>query len=92
MADALAALGDTDNRDARRVKAVLILANPDQAAQLLAAYREWRQWPSDPCEKPEVDWSRLLPAVQLFVHMYCGDPAARPTPPTASPESRALAR
>jgi hypothetical protein len=31
LADALAALGDTDERDARRVKAVLVLANPEQA-------------------------------------------------------------
>jgi Domain of unknown function (DUF222) len=72
LADALAALGDTDDRDARRVKAVLILANPDQAVQLLTAYQEWRTRRSDP---PEIDWTRLLPVVQLFVHMYCGDPA-----------------
>jgi hypothetical protein len=73
VAEALAALGDTDSRDARRVKAILILANPAQAVELLAAYQRWRG--RSRCDKPEIDWSRLLPVVQLFVHMYSGDPA-----------------
>ena len=84
FADLQAALGDTDDRDARRVKAILILANPDHAVQLLAAYQEWRDRPSDRSggdsaepvrtgDKPEIDWSRLLPVVQLFVHMYAGE-------------------
>jgi hypothetical protein len=75
VADALAALGDTDDRDARRVKAVLLLANPEQAVELLAAYKKWREKSADRShsEGSELDWSRLLPAVQVFVHLYCGD-------------------
>ncbi|MGH3362115.1 MAG: DUF222 domain-containing protein, partial [Nocardioides sp.] len=74
LADALAALGDTDDNDHRRVKAILLLANPAQAVELLAAYQRWREQPAEP--KPEVDWSTLLPAVTVFVHVYGGpDPS-----------------
>lgn len=67
LADLLAAAGDTDDNDARRVKAVLLLADPVAAVRLLTQQREA---PVD-----DVDWSALLPAVQLFVHMYFGTPA-----------------
>ena len=70
FADALAALGDDDDRDARRVKAVLILSNPAQAVELLAAYQRWREGSGS--EKPAIDWSRLLPVVEVFVHVYAG--------------------
>jgi len=43
VAEALAALGDTDNLDDRRVKACLLLANPHHAVQLLEAYAEHRR-------------------------------------------------
>jgi hypothetical protein len=82
VAEALTAFGDADGLDARRVKAILLLANPAQAAELLAAYAEWKDRPADPDEpatepdrtgpKPEIDWSKLLPVVQLFVHLYAG--------------------
>ena len=42
LAAALAALGDTDTEDERRVKACAILANPMQAVELLAAFAHHR--------------------------------------------------
>jgi hypothetical protein len=48
LATALAALGDADNEDERRVKASLIMANPHQAVQLLAAYADRRASASRP--------------------------------------------
>ena len=102
FADALAALGDASSVDERRVKAVLILANPQQAIELLAAFAAWKDRPADPPvptdddpadepaanpdqepadepadekptgEKPVVDWSKLLPAVVVYLHLYGG--------------------
>jgi hypothetical protein len=43
LAQALADLGDPTGLDERRVKAVLILANPTQAVHLLRAYTTWRK-------------------------------------------------
>jgi hypothetical protein len=63
LADQLAAGGDTDDNDVRRVKAVLLLANPAAAVELLTAGRE---------RQAEPEWSTLLPAVQVFVHVYLG--------------------
>jgi hypothetical protein len=48
FADALAALGDTSSVDERRVKAVLILANPHQAMELMQAFAAWKDRPADP--------------------------------------------
>lgn len=42
LAEALRALGDTDEEDQRRVKACLVLANPMQAVELLAAFAAHR--------------------------------------------------
>ena len=42
LADALLALGDTSTLDERRVKALLVMANPTEAVQLLEAYRGHR--------------------------------------------------
>ena len=42
LAEALKALGDTDDEDQRRVKACLVLANPMQAVELLAAFAAHR--------------------------------------------------
>ena len=80
LADALEALGDDTTLDERRVLAVLILANPHQAVQLLQEYAAWRAAqsegstePSDGSpESPSIDPATLLPAVMLFVHMYAG--------------------
>jgi hypothetical protein len=40
LAHALAALGDTDTEDTRRAKALLVMANPVQAVQLLQAFAD----------------------------------------------------
>ena len=50
IADILAALGDTDDLDARRVKAIAILANPHQAVALIEAFVQWRDRPECPAE------------------------------------------
>ncbi len=42
FADALAAFGDPEDLDRRRVKAVLVLCNPTKAVELLAAFRALR--------------------------------------------------
>jgi len=81
LAEALLQLGDQSPVEERRVKALLVLANPAQAVELLAAYAAWKDRPADLAEpdepartgdKPEVDWSQLLPAVTVFVHLYAG--------------------
>ena len=78
LAEALRHLGDDGPLDDRRVKAILILANPTQAVELLAAYAAWKDRPADPTnpekpertgDKPELDWSKLLPAVMVFIHL-----------------------
>lgn len=48
IADMLAALGDTDPVDHRRVKSIAILANPQRAVELVTAFQAWRERPSDP--------------------------------------------
>ena len=50
IADILGDLGDTDDVDQRRVKALLVLSRPDLAAELIAAYQAWRDRPADPDE------------------------------------------
>ena len=97
FAEALRHLGDESSLDERRVKAILILANPAQATQLLAAFAAWRDRPADPPmppedpgdepsgssaeaegnasgtgEKPTIDWSKLLPTVVTYLHLYGG--------------------
>ena len=52
LAQILADLGDTESRDRRRVKALLILSRPDLAAQLVSGYQAWRDRPADPPELP----------------------------------------
>ena len=75
FADVLASLGDTDDVDARRVKAVAILADPLEAVALMEAFVAWRDRP-DEAPRPDVDWPTILPAVTLHVHTYAG---AEPT-------------
>ena len=77
IADVLAALGDTDDNDTRRVKAVAVLADPHEAVRLIESYVAWQQDDerSDD-DRPEVDWGRVLPQVVLHVHTYAG---AEPT-------------
>jgi hypothetical protein len=49
LAEALRALGDTDGEDRRRVKALVLLANPRQACALLAGYARWKGACQDFC-------------------------------------------
>ena len=77
FAQVLDDLGDTSSRDERRVTAILILANPVHALNLLKAYQEWVSTSSTgvdspPATKPEVDYAELMPAVVLYVHLYGG--------------------
>ncbi len=82
FATLLAHLGDSESEDTRRVKAILILANPPAALDLLEDYRHWLLTQADTAdpaapdqtseEPPVVDWSRLLPAVTVYVHLYGG--------------------
>ena len=53
FADALQALGDDSCVDDRRVKAILILANPAQAMELMAAFQGWKDRPADPPMPPD---------------------------------------
>jgi hypothetical protein len=57
LAQALLDFGDTATLDERRVKAVLILANPTQAVHLLRAYATWRagQLDAQPPAHPDRD-------------------------------------
>ncbi len=71
FADALASLGDTDDLDARRVKAVALLADPLRAVALMEAFVQWRDRP-DGAARPDIDWSTVLPEVTLHVHTYAG--------------------
>jgi hypothetical protein len=82
LAEALKALGDDATLDERRVKAVLVLANPTRAVELLRAYDQWRRHPSpDPAEttteppRSPVDDADLLPAVVLYAHLGSGGAA-----------------
>ena len=76
IATILADLGDTTTLDQRRVTALLILCRPDVAAELCRAYAAWADRThderTDTGPKPEIDWSRLLPAVQVLVHVGAG--------------------
>src|SRR3954447_18889580 len=55
VADALAAFGDPDPEDERRVKDLLVLCNPTLAVELLTAYTALRSHtePPEPAEPPE---------------------------------------
>ncbi len=75
FATVLAHLGDTGSEDERRVKAVLILANPVAALDLLQAYQQWLSTrstdeQSDSPPATVLDYSTLLPAVTVYVHLY----------------------
>jgi hypothetical protein len=89
LTEALRQLGDQSPADQLRVKAILILANPAPAVELLAAYAAWKDRPADPAvpdepdrtgDRPELDWSKLLPTVTVFIHLAAdpeSDPIAR---------------
>jgi hypothetical protein len=68
FATVLAHLGDTSSEDERRVKAILILANPVTAVDLLRSYQRWLS--NESGLAPQVDYATLLPAVTVYVHLY----------------------
>lgn len=70
-ADVLASLGDADDLDARRVKAVAILADPLQAVALMDAFARWRA-NDEAGDPPEIVWPAIMPGVTLHVHTYAG--------------------
>ncbi|MFC7362004.1 hypothetical protein [Nocardioides astragali] len=81
IADILASLGDAEDQDARRVKAIAVLANPHQAVALIEAFIQWRDRAECPVEddegmrtgeRPELDWPSIMPTVTLHVHTYAG--------------------
>ncbi len=75
FAEALLHLGDTGTLDERRVKAILILANPVHAVNLLKAYRRWLTTHATGEKEetpPEVDWSKLRPRSPSAPPFYGG--------------------
>ena len=75
VAEALKALGDDATVDERRVRAVLVLANPGRAVEVLEAYAAWRRGHGE-CREGRrgdvagvLDEAALLPTVRLFVHL-----------------------
>ncbi|MGC4111912.1 MAG: DUF222 domain-containing protein [Nocardioides sp.] len=76
IADILGDLGDADPVDQRRVKALLVLARPDVAADLISRHAAAEK-------RPEVPWSELLPQVVVHVHTYVG---ALDTPHLTDPD------
>jgi hypothetical protein len=78
VAQVLADLGDESPLDQRRVKAVLVLANPARSAGLLSHNAAWRaakttdESADQHAEPPVVQWAALLPAVTVYVHLYGG--------------------
>lgn len=81
VAEALRALGDEGTLDERRVKAVLVLANPTRAVDLLRTYAAWRRDPDADAHSESadralpVDDADLLPAVVLYAHLGSGGAA-----------------
>ncbi|PUA81806.1 DUF222 domain-containing protein [Nocardioides currus] len=69
IADVLRSLGDTDGVEERRVKAVAVLADPHRAVALIEEFAQWRDGSG---ERPDVDWSSVMPAITLHVHTYAG--------------------
>src|SRR3954453_17689463 len=67
LADALQAFGDTDDLNQRRVKALVVLCNPTQAVELLAAFAASRSRtppprnPPHPCRSPRPAGRRTGP-------------------------------
>ncbi len=68
IADILRDLGDDDTVDRRRVKALPVLSRPDLAAELIRAWQARR-------DRPDVDWTALLPQVVIHAHLYAGGPS-----------------
>ena len=69
FAEVLGELGDADDQDVRRVKAVALLADPLKAIALMEEYARWRDGDAN---KPDLDLADVMPAVTLHVHTYAG--------------------
>ena len=74
FADLLQALGDPGTLDERRVRALLLLANPAKAVALMHAYNDLRSGAVSPSGVSRLipDESTLVPQVQLHVHLAQG--------------------
>jgi hypothetical protein len=108
LAEALQALGDPGTVDERRVRAVLFLANPVAAVQLLRAYAAWRTNPDRDQSAPEPerfdpnktkastpavpDDTDLLPMIQLIVHVLAGKGRRGSDEPSIGPVARVEGR
>jgi hypothetical protein len=79
LAEALAAFGDGDNEDVRRVKAMVVLANPARAVELLTAFAALRARTVDePLGVPGgLPSGRLVPRVLRTGDQPQDDPIAR---------------
>jgi hypothetical protein len=60
LATLLAEHGDTDSLEQRRVKAILLLCRPDVVSTISTD------------QDSSIDWSTLVPAVTVYVHLYGG--------------------
>ena len=87
LADALAAFGDGDTEDLRRVKTMVVLANPAKAVGLLAAFAALRaRTVYEPLDGPQdgpIDRPQDEPAVEPLTRMDAfasrvGSPTWRP--------------
>ncbi|WP_310964196.1 hypothetical protein [Nocardioides terrisoli] len=81
LAAVLGDLGHQGNEDERRVLAVLLMAHPAEAVQVLARHARGRRDDAD-----ALDTSKLLPTVWLFVHLAV-DPRSGRTGDVARVES-----
>jgi hypothetical protein len=106
LAEALRALGDTDNEDRRRTKAVLLMANPLQALELMQALKTARSRTvaadpptgsaGEPSQKPvpaeEPPWPGDEPLPVDLLDDSQPDPGSSrvPTPNDESPPDKAV--
>ncbi len=71
LAQALLDFGDTASLDERRVKAVLILANPTQAVHVLRAYATWRASQNEASADAETAADLPVPDPDLDGDQHC---------------------
>ena len=82
LAQALLDFGDTTSLDERRVKAVLILANPTQAVQVLRAYATWRAQRKPTSDDAKADKTVPVPDPELDGEQQCTLADVEPGPDT----------
>ena len=78
IASSLAALGDTDELDVRRAKAVGVIADPQEVLDLHAEAERASEQPSEqPAEDRRARGAGAGPTFHLHVHVSLGDSAVR---------------